>query len=190
MQRRRQTPKNSTASFPSPTPSAVTSANHSRRLSFPSSTSQPRPFASPASSAAAALPSSSPLMYSGIELRDRPAHGTSSSINRPAVHQRAPLSAGAASSTYQPPSYHTQPTGANTTFIMKPLVSAMQAWSCVVISVFAIIILSIMGLLFKNNHHEMVGGVEDPENGPEVAATIFIAVLIYAVSPLTNLWAA
>ena len=38
-----------------------------------------------------------------------------------------------------------------------------------------------MGLLFKGNHHEMVGGVEDPDNGPEVAATIFIAVLIYAV---------
>lgn len=29
-----------------------------------------------------------------------------------------------------------------------------------------------------------MGGTEDPENGPEVAATIFVAVFIYAVSPL------
>ncbi|EON97970.1 hypothetical protein UCRPA7_6582 [Phaeoacremonium minimum UCRPA7] len=63
---------------------------------------------------------------------------------------------------------------------MKPVVGAVQAWSCVVISVFAIIILSILGLLFKNNHHEVVGGVEDPENGPAVAGTVFVAVLVYA----------
>jgi len=54
----------------------------------------------------------------------------------------------------------------------------------VVISVFAIVILGTLGLLFKNNHHELVGGVEDPENGPEVAGTIFVAVLVYAVRPI------
>ncbi|KAK4217694.1 hypothetical protein QBC37DRAFT_369813 [Rhypophila decipiens] len=63
---------------------------------------------------------------------------------------------------------------------MKPLVGAMQAWSCFVISVFAIIILSILGILFKGNHPELVGGEEDPKNGEEVAATVFIAVMIYA----------
>ncbi|KAK0618317.1 hypothetical protein B0T17DRAFT_495276 [Bombardia bombarda] len=63
---------------------------------------------------------------------------------------------------------------------MKPLVGAMQAWSCFVISIFAIIILSILGVLYRKNHPELVGGEEDPENGPEVAATIFIAVIIYA----------
>ena len=52
----------------------------------------------------------------------------------------------------------------------------------VVISVFAILILSVLGLLFRSNHHELVGGDDDPKDGPEVAATIFIAVLIYAVS--------
>ncbi len=52
----------------------------------------------------------------------------------------------------------------------------------VVISIFAILILSILGLLFRSNHHELVGGDDDPKDGPEVAATIFIAVLIYAVS--------
>lgn len=35
--------------------------------------------------------------------------------------------------------------------------------------------------MFKDNHPELVGGEEDPANGPEVAATIFIAVIIYAV---------
>ncbi|KAK3394078.1 hypothetical protein B0H63DRAFT_34865 [Podospora didyma] len=62
---------------------------------------------------------------------------------------------------------------------MKPIVSAMQAWSCFVISCFAIIILGTLGLLFKAEHPELVGGEEDPKNGPQVAATIFIAVMIY-----------
>ncbi|KAK4132478.1 hypothetical protein BT67DRAFT_385328 [Trichocladium antarcticum] len=62
---------------------------------------------------------------------------------------------------------------------MKPVVSAVQAWSCVVISIFAIVVLSILGVLFKNNHPELVGGEEDPTNGPQVAATAFTAVIIY-----------
>ncbi|KAH8891012.1 hypothetical protein GQ53DRAFT_824227 [Thozetella sp. PMI_491] len=63
---------------------------------------------------------------------------------------------------------------------MKPLVSPMQAWSCVVISAFAILILGVLALLFRSNHPELVGSDEDPSDGPEVAGTIFIAVLIYA----------
>ncbi|KAK1769609.1 hypothetical protein QBC33DRAFT_556899 [Phialemonium atrogriseum] len=63
---------------------------------------------------------------------------------------------------------------------MKPVVSSMQAWSCTVISVFAIIILSVLGFLFNKKHHELVGGEDDPDNGPEVAATVFTAVIIYA----------
>jgi hypothetical protein len=47
--------------------------------------------------------------------------------------------------------------------------------------VFAIVILSVLGLLFKGNHPELVGGEEDPEDGPAVAATVFTAVIIYAV---------
>jgi hypothetical protein len=50
-----------------------------------------------------------------------------------------------------------------------------------VISVFAIVILSILGFLFKGNHPELVGGEDDPEDGPAVAATVFTAVIIYAV---------
>lgn len=88
---------------------------------------------------------------------------------------------------------------------MKPLVGAMQAWSwyvstqekrasfsrleliplsllrSFVISCFAIVILSILGLAFKNNHEEFVGGIEQPEDGPAVASTIFVAVLVYIV---------
>ncbi|KAI1103957.1 hypothetical protein F4804DRAFT_210567 [Jackrogersella minutella] len=63
---------------------------------------------------------------------------------------------------------------------MKPVVSAMQAWSCVAISVFAIIILSILGGLFRNNHHEFVGGADDPVDGQAVAGTVFTAVIVYA----------
>lgn len=51
-----------------------------------------------------------------------------------------------------------------------------------VISCFAIVILSILGLAFKNGHEEFVGGIEDPADGPAVASTIFVAVLVYVVS--------
>ncbi|KAI9681795.1 MAG: hypothetical protein M1829_000540 [Trizodia sp. TS-e1964] len=64
---------------------------------------------------------------------------------------------------------------------MKPVVSALNAWSCVVVSVFAIVILSTIGALFKANHHSMVGSSEDPVDGKAVAGTVFSAVGVYAV---------
>ncbi|KAJ8059093.1 hypothetical protein OCU04_012069 [Sclerotinia nivalis] len=64
---------------------------------------------------------------------------------------------------------------------MKPVVGVMQAWSCIVISVFAIVILSIIGALFKSNNHALLGGKEDPEDGAAVAATVFGAVVVYAI---------
>lgn len=64
---------------------------------------------------------------------------------------------------------------------MKPVVGAMQAWSCVIISLFAIVILSILGGLYRHNHHEFVGGNEDPKDGNAVAGTVFTAVIVYAV---------
>ncbi|KIH90358.1 hypothetical protein SPBR_00956 [Sporothrix brasiliensis 5110] len=183
MQRRRQTPQNNTAPFSSPS----TSTSHSGTAGFP----QQRQSQRQRQSSTGTQPPTS-LMNSGIELRDRSAradrsaaHGTSSSISsRQGLYQRTSSAAAASSASnyasYQAPSLHAQPPVSDTIFIMKPLVGAIQAWSCVVISVFAILILSIMGLLFRANHHEMVGGVDDPENGPEVAATIFVAVLVYA----------
>ncbi|KAI1820744.1 hypothetical protein F4861DRAFT_39113 [Xylaria intraflava] len=62
---------------------------------------------------------------------------------------------------------------------MKPVVGAMQAWSCFVISVFAIIILSVLGALYRTKHHELVGGINDPDNTTEVSSTIFTAVIVY-----------
>ncbi|TRX98290.1 hypothetical protein FHL15_000935 [Xylaria flabelliformis] len=53
---------------------------------------------------------------------------------------------------------------------MKPVVGAMQAWSCVVISIFAIIVLSVIGSLYRTKHHEFVGGVGDPNNTGEVSS--------------------
>jgi ribonuclease kappa len=62
---------------------------------------------------------------------------------------------------------------------MKPIVSAMHAWTCTVISVFAIVILSILGGLYRSNHEEFVGGEGEPEDGKAVASTIFSAVFVY-----------
>jgi hypothetical protein len=50
-----------------------------------------------------------------------------------------------------------------------------------VISVFAIVILSVIGSLFKSNHHSMMGSTDDPKDGPAVAATVFSAVIVYVV---------
>jgi ribonuclease kappa len=49
-------------------------------------------------------------------------------------------------------------------------------------SVFAIVILSVIGALFKTNHHSMMGSTNDPQDGAAVAATVFSAVIVYAVS--------
>jgi len=66
---------------------------------------------------------------------------------------------------------------------MKPVVSAFNAWSCTVISIFAVIILSVLGSLFARNHHVVMGMEEDPDEGTNaaVASSIFIAVAVYAV---------
>ncbi|KAH6622185.1 hypothetical protein C7974DRAFT_397809 [Boeremia exigua] len=65
--------------------------------------------------------------------------------------------------------------------MVKPVVSAMNAWTCIVLSVFAIVILSTIGALFKSGSHTMLGGDEDPEDGSAVAGAVFGAVFIYIV---------
>ncbi|CAG8188129.1 unnamed protein product [Penicillium nalgiovense] len=87
---------------------------------------------------------------------------------------------------------------------MKPVVSALNAWSwyapssqtvsiespialtprfsnSVIISVFAIIILSVLGSLYNSNNHAYTGSEGEPEDGPAVAASIYTAVIVYAV---------
>ncbi|KAI7114467.1 hypothetical protein KC343_g8209, partial [Hortaea werneckii] len=62
---------------------------------------------------------------------------------------------------------------------MKPVVSAFNAWTCIVISVFAIVILSAIGSMFAKGHHTMMGSEEDPKDGGKVAAAVFGAVAVY-----------
>ncbi|KAF1981042.1 hypothetical protein K402DRAFT_365482 [Aulographum hederae CBS 113979] len=64
---------------------------------------------------------------------------------------------------------------------MKPVVSAMNAWTCIVVSVFAIVILSVIGAMFKTNHHAMMGSTEDPKDGTAVAGAVFGAVVVYGI---------
>ncbi|KAF2170868.1 hypothetical protein M409DRAFT_63904 [Zasmidium cellare ATCC 36951] len=64
---------------------------------------------------------------------------------------------------------------------MKPVVSAFNAWTCIVISVFAIVILSTIGGMFASGHHSMMGSEEDPKDGGKVAAAVFGAVVVYAI---------
>ncbi|KAL7946509.1 hypothetical protein V8C42DRAFT_320859 [Trichoderma barbatum] len=62
---------------------------------------------------------------------------------------------------------------------MKPVVSSMQAWSCTVLSFFAIIILSVLALLYRSNHEQLVGSINDPKDGKAVSSTVFTAVFVY-----------
>lgn len=63
---------------------------------------------------------------------------------------------------------------------MKPVVSAFNAWTCTVISLFGVVILSIIGSLFARNHHMVMGLDEDAEDHKSVATAVFITVAIYA----------
>ena len=49
------------------------------------------------------------------------------------------------------------------------------------ISAFAMLILSIIGLLFHTNHHMMMGLEDDPTDNVAVAHTVFITVAVYGV---------
>ncbi|KAF2114840.1 Six-hairpin glycosidase-like protein [Lophiotrema nucula] len=49
----------------------------------------------------------------------------------------------------------------------------------IVVSVFAIVILSTIGALFKSHSHTMMGSTGDPEDGGAVAGAVFGAVFIY-----------
>ena len=48
-------------------------------------------------------------------------------------------------------------------------------------SLFAIVILSVIGSLFKGNNHMVMGTEEDPKDGAAVAGAVFGAVFIYIV---------
>lgn len=48
-------------------------------------------------------------------------------------------------------------------------------------SVFAIVILSIIASLYRSGHEGFGGSINDPDDGKAVAGTIFTAVVVYAV---------
>ena len=62
---------------------------------------------------------------------------------------------------------------------MKPVVSTFQAYCCFVTSAFGIAILSVIGYLFQTNSELFMGSINDPEDGPAVAKTVFGAVFVY-----------
>lgn len=62
---------------------------------------------------------------------------------------------------------------------MKPVVSTGKAYFCTILSAFAVVILSIIGYLFKIGHESMMGSTSDPEDGDAVAHTVFGAVFVY-----------
>ncbi|KAK6353516.1 hypothetical protein TWF696_005479 [Orbilia brochopaga] len=64
---------------------------------------------------------------------------------------------------------------------MKPIISAGNAWSCTVVSFFAVIILSVIGALFKAEHEVVAGKFTDPDYPQVAAATVFGAVAVYGL---------
>lgn len=64
---------------------------------------------------------------------------------------------------------------------MKPVVGPLGAWFCTLLSIFAVVILSFIALMFRNGHEEFVGSDSDPSDGKAVARTIMWAVLVYAI---------
>ncbi|KAH7256999.1 hypothetical protein BKA59DRAFT_95104 [Fusarium tricinctum] len=61
---------------------------------------------------------------------------------------------------------------------MKPVVSAFNAWTCTVLSVFAMIILSALAGLYRSGHEEFTTG--NPDENKSISNTIFTAVIVYA----------
>ncbi|CAI4054155.1 hypothetical protein SKDZ_16G4230 [Saccharomyces kudriavzevii ZP591] len=64
---------------------------------------------------------------------------------------------------------------------MRPVVSTGKAWCCTVLSAFGVVILSVIAHLFNTSHESFVGSINDPEDGPAVAHTVYLAALVYLV---------
>lgn len=88
--------------------------------------------------------------------------------------------------TLSPP--HPQPSTNLTPNLRVSKLTLAYLSSSIVVSVFAIVILSVIGALFKSNHHSLMGSTGDPpvDQGAAVAATVFSAVIVYAVRPIPS----
>lgn len=51
----------------------------------------------------------------------------------------------------------------------------------IIVSLFALVILSSLGGMYKTGHHAVMGSQEDPADGAAVAGAIYGAVVVYAV---------
>jgi ribonuclease kappa len=49
--------------------------------------------------------------------------------------------------------------------VTQQLTQPGKAWFCTVISAFGIVILGVLGLLFKSGSESMVGSINDPKDG-------------------------
>ena len=56
---------------------------------------------------------------------------------------------------------------------------AGKAWFCTILSAFGVVILSVIAHLFNTSHESFVGSINDPEDGPAVAHTVYLAALVY-----------
>lgn len=74
------------------------------------------------------------------------------------------------------------------THFLTPLFQAFNAYFCTGLSIFGIVILSIIGALFYVGHESMVGSITDPSDGKAVASTIFGAVGVYILFALFCGW--
>merc|ERR1712072_587196 len=66
-------------------------------------------------------------------------------------------------------------------FIMRPFVGPGLSGCCSVVSVFGILILSVLGFAFYNNAEVLMGHREDPADGHAVAMACWGAAMLYAV---------
>ena len=65
--------------------------------------------------------------------------------------------------------------------ICIPTLTILLPLPSIVVSIAAILILSVIGGLFRSEHHSMVGTTKDPEDGKAVAGSVFAAVIVYVV---------
>ncbi|GAV48634.1 hypothetical protein ZYGR_0N00380 [Zygosaccharomyces rouxii] len=56
-----------------------------------------------------------------------------------------------------------------------------KAWFCTILSAFGVLILTPIAHLFNSNHESFLGSINDPEDGPAVAHTVYLAALVYLI---------
>ncbi|CAO1630992.1 unnamed protein product [Sympodiomycopsis kandeliae] len=63
---------------------------------------------------------------------------------------------------------------------LRPVVPVGLAGCCTVLSIFGVLILSIIGYGFSHDWEAFMGSRDDPADGQAVATTCYVAALVYA----------